>query len=241
MPLAAFLSGLERRLPNESLPDVATTAFEDALADAGLTLLPNGNVERIEAVTAATATGESDVAGADVQQLSSVARALAAATRTGGYRLVVAEPAIYAARSRELALELRDALGDRVRVVDVDAALCAKLREAGTLEMAVRVQAARGPERDALEALAGDAMRAILDGLLGGAPETITIAINAGSLGVTGVSNYLGQIYDAARGGRYGLVVVCVPGDHPSEHARFNRRIPLPIQPTEKPMALEAA
>ena len=241
VPLAAFLSGLERRLPNESLPDVATTPFEDALADAGLTLLPNGNVERIEAVTAATATGESDVAGADVQHLSSVARALAAATRTGGYRLVVAEPAIYAARSRELALELRDALGDRVRIVDVDAALCAKLREAGTLEMAVRVQAARGPERDALEALAGDAMRAILDGLLGGAPETITIAINAGSLGVTGVSNYLGQIYDAARGGRYGLVVVCVPGDHPSEHARLNRRIPLPIQPTEKPMALEAA
>ena len=240
-PLAAFLSGVERRLPGATIPDVATTSFEDALADAGLTLLPNGNVERIEAVTAAAATVVSDLVGADVQQLSNVARALAQATRAGGYRLVVAEPSMYAARSRELATELRTALGDRVRVVDVDAALCEAMRRAGTLEMAIRVQQARGPERDSLEALAGDAMRAILDGLLGSAPDTMTIAINAGSLGITGVSNHLGKIYDAARGGRYGLVVVCVPGDHPSEHARLNRRIPLPIQPTEKPMAMEAA
>jgi serine/threonine protein kinase/predicted flap endonuclease-1-like 5' DNA nuclease len=241
IPLAAFLSGVERRLPGVRLPDVATPAFEEALTDAGLTMLPNANVERLEAVRLAAPVTVSDLVGADVQPLSSAAQTLVAATRAGGYRLVVAEPAIYASRSRDLAAELRTALGSRIRIVNVDAELCSALRKAGTLEMAMRVQSARGPERDALEAIAGDAMRTILDGLLGGALDTLTIAINAGSLGISGVSNHLGRIYDAARGGRFGLVVVCVPGDHPSEHARLNRRIPLPIQPTEKPMALEAA
>ena len=31
------------------------------------------------------------------------------------------------------------------------------------------------------------------------------------SSGLTGAAQHLGKIYDAARGGRYGLVVVCVP------------------------------
>jgi hypothetical protein len=159
----------------------------------------------------------------------------------GGYRLVVAEPAVYVARVHKLVAQLRNVLGDRLRVVDVDAELCRLLRAAGRLEMAMRVQAKRGLGVDVLAAIAGDLTRAILDGLLVGAPGTTTIAINAGSLGLTGVSGHLGAIYTAAIGGRHGLVVVCVPGDHPSEHPRLNRAIRLPIQPTERPIALEEA
>ncbi len=239
LPLAEFLSVVERRMPGYRLPAAGSETFERDLADAGLVLLPNAHVERQEAVQRAKAAGRSDLEGADVVPISTAAHALVAATRSGGYRLVVAEPALYVARTRELVADLRSVLHERVRVVDVDAELCRALRDAGTLAMAVRVQTARGLERNALEAIAGDAMRAILDDLLTGQPDTLTIAINAGSLGVVGVSNHLGKVYDGARGGRYGLVVVCVPGDHPNEHARLNRAIPLPIQPTEKPMALD--
>ncbi len=239
LALGEFLSAVERRLPGVRLPAAGSDTFERDLADAGLLLLPNAHVERIDNYERARSIEPSKLEGADIVPLSAAARALVAATRAGGYRLVVAEPAIYAARTRALVAELHAALGERVRVVDVDAELCRVLREAGSLPMAIRVQNARGPEPTALEAIAGDAMRHILDRLLGGERETLMIAVNAGSLGIVGVSNHLGTIYDAARGGRYGLVVVCVPGDHPSEHARLNRRIPLPIQPTEKPMALE--
>ncbi len=240
LPLAAFLSEVERRLPGLRLPAAGEARFENDLADAGLMLLPNANVERVEAYERARPTEPSKLEGAEVVPLSAAAQALITATRAGGYRLVVAEPSVYASRTRALVAELNRALGPRMRVVDVDAELCRALRATGSLEMAIRVQNARGLERGALEAIAGDTMRSILDGLLSGERDTLTIAINTGSLGLVGVSNHLGAIYDAARGGRCGLIVVCVPGDHPSEHARLNRQIPLPVQPTEKPMALEA-
>ena len=105
--------------------------------------------------------------------------------------------------------------------------------------MAIRVQRAAGLRESALAAIAGEAMRDILDTLLGNASDTLTIAINTGALGLTGTAQYLGTIYDAARGGRHGLVVVCVPGSHPNDHAILNRTVPLPMQPTERPLALE--
>jgi len=239
LPLGTFLSLVETRLPGVRVPAAGSQAFEDELASAGLMLLPNAYVERRDAYERARAAEISDVAGAEVVPLSAAARVLVAAAPAGGYRLVVAEPALYAARSRALVADLQAALPGRVRVIDIDAALITALRTAGTLEMAIRVQSARGPERGALEAIASDAMRTILDGLLSGERNTLTVATNAGSLGLVGISNYLGTIYDAARGGRHGLVVVCVPGDHPRDHARLNRRIPLPVQPTEKPLALD--
>ena len=239
LPLGAFISLVEARLPELRVPAAGSAEFIDELERAGLVVLPNDHVERLDAVQQAATVEQSDVAGAEVVPLSAAARALVAATSSGGYRLVVAEPALYVTRTRALVADLEQVMPGRVRVVDLDAALIGALREAGSLDMAIRVQTARGPERGALEAIAAEPMRAILDGLLGGERNTVTIAINAGSLGLTGVSNHLGAIYDAARGGRYGLVVVCVPGDHPRDHARLNRRIPLPVQATEKPLALD--
>jgi hypothetical protein len=239
LPLGAFVSLVETRLPQMRVPAAGSDEFIVELETAGLVVLPNDHVERLDAVQRAATADQSDVAGVDVVPLSAAARSLVDATPSGGYRLVVAEPALYVARTRALVNDLQLALPGRVRVVDLDAALIGALRQAGSLEMAIRVQAARGPERGALEAIAADTMREILNGLLGGERNTVTIATNAGSLGLTGVSNHLGAIYDAARGGRYGLVVVCVPGDHPRDHARLNRRIPLPVQATEKPLALD--
>jgi serine/threonine protein kinase len=239
MPLGRFVASVEKALPGFRMPAVGTDAFRAALGEAGFSILDDLSVERTDAMAEIAVAEFSDIGGADVVSLSGAAKALVASVQAGGYRLVVAEPAVYARGARRLVADLRSALGDRVRVVDVDAELCRRLREGNRLEMAVRAQAIAGLREDALGAIAGETMRAILDGLLGGEAGTLTIAVNAGSLGITGAAHYLGKIYDASRAGRYGLVVVCVPGDHPNEHARLNRTLPLPIQPTERPMALE--
>jgi serine/threonine protein kinase len=239
MPLGAFVAAAERSLPGVRLPAASSDDFQIALADAGFSIVDGANVERTDALVHPSEPPPSDLAGADVVSLTGAAKFLVDSVRAGGYRLVVAEPAVYAARSRKLARTLTDALGDRVRVVDVDAELCRLLRERKRLEMAITVQARAGLRPDAIAPVAGDLMRGILDGLLGGAPGTLTLAINAGSLGISGATQHLGKIYDASRAGKYGLVVVCVPGDHPNDHARLNRILPLPIQPTERPIALE--
>jgi serine/threonine protein kinase len=237
--LGAFVSATERRLPGLRLPSAGTDAFIEALGAAGFSLVAGGNVERTAAIAREEERETTDLGGAQVASLSSVAHALVASAALGGYRLVVADPAIYAARTRALARDLQGVLGPRLRVVDVDAELHRILRERNRLDMAIRVQSIAGLREDALAALAGEATRSILDGLLDRGAGTVTLAVNTGSLGLTGAAQHLGKIYDAARGGRYGLVVVCVPGDHPNDHARLNRRVPLPIQPTERPMALD--
>lgn len=239
--LGAFVSAIERRLTGVRLPSAGTEEFSEALAAAGFSIVSGGRVERTGAIAREAEREPANLGGADVVALSSAARMLLEATRVGGYRLVVAEPAVYAARTRALVADLRQVLGDRLHVVDVEAELYRILRERNRLETAIRVQRAAGLREDALTAIAGEAMRSILDHLLVGGSDSVTIAINTGSLGLTGAAQHLGKIYDAARGGSHGLVIVCVPGDHPSDHAMLNRVVPLPIQPTEKPLALEGA
>jgi len=236
-----FAAAVERRLPGMPVPAPGTDAVARAFASAGLAMRPDGRVDRIDAIATSEAVAPADLAGANRVTLSTAATALLAAAPRGGYRLVVAEPAVYHARVRALVAELHGHLGARLRVVDLDATLCERLERDGTLAMAVRVQSRRGLAFDAMAAIAGPATREILDGLLEDDRERVTIATNLGSLGLTGVAGHLGAIYDAARGGRHGLVIVCVPGDHPTEHARLNRELPLPIQPTERPIALDDA
>ena len=237
--LGAFVSAVERRLPAERLPSAGTAEFATALASAGFSLVRGTNVERTAALVSERERERPDLGGAEIVGLSAAARALVASVHVGGYRLVVAVPAIFHARARALVADLRRALGDRLRVIDVEAELHRILQERSRLEMAIRVQRAAGLRESALAAIAGEAMRDILDTLLGNASDTLTIAINTGALGLTGTAQYLGTVYDAARGGRHGLVVVCVPGSHPNDHAILNRTVPLPMQPTERPLALE--
>lgn len=237
--LPLFLQAAERRLPDASLPSPGTPEFMQALDSADFVWLPDGLIDRKGAVPTAKPKAPSDLAGAEVVALTAAAESLVRATRSGGYRLVVADPGAYSARVRALVDELRGVFADRLHVIDFDEQLCRALEETGMLETALRVQAKQGPVVGAIAPLADEAAIQILNGALAGSEGTCTVVVNTGALGLTNVAQHLGKIYDQTRGGTFGLVVVCVPGDHPREHARLNRTVALPQQPTERPIALE--
>jgi len=205
--------------------------------------LPDGRVERADAVARETEapSPHSDVAGSDLVGLSDAARRIVAASKRGGYRLVTAEPGRYVMQVRALTDELRIAFGTRLQTVDFDAELLRALDAAGTLATALKVQAKRGPVVGAISPIAKLTAHRILDEMLAGVRDSCTLLVNAGGLTLADATQHLAKLYDEARGGAHGLIVVCVPGDHPREHARFNRLLPLPIQPTERPIALDAA
>jgi hypothetical protein len=241
---AAFLSAVAQRFPDEALPVAGTPEFADVLARAGLTVSEDGShVERQSEQEAGTAdpAGKSDLDGAELVRLSTAAQSLVA-TASSGYRLVVAEPAVYARRIRGLIGDLRSAFGpDQVRVIDLDAQFCAALAREGLLEAAFEMEVAQGAQHGVLALLAKGVAVGLLDQIVQGPVVACTIITNPACLALAGAEQHLGAIYDRVRGGAHGLVVVTVPGDHPREHARLNRMIPLPHVPTSRPIALEEA
>lgn len=237
--LAPLLQAIERRLPGFKLPSPGSPEFALAIDAAGFVWQVDGLLYRRDTVPQQKALDASDLTGAEPAALPAAAAALARATGVGGYHLVVAEPGVYHARVRALLESLYGALQDHFRVIDFDAELCRALREAGTLETACRIQAKKGLAPGAIGPLANEAAKRILDGALGENRGVCTVIHNTGSLALTNAVQHLGKIYDQARGGRHGLIVVCVPGDHPRDHARLNRVVPLPQQPTERPIVLE--
>jgi len=241
--LAEYSAAIEARLPGLRVPSAGAPEFTAALHSVGLAVLPDGRVERADAVARETEapSPHSDVAGSDLVGLSDAARRIVAASKRGGYRLVTAEPGRYVMQVRALTDELRIAFGTRLQTVDFDAELLRALDAAGTLATALKVQAKRGPVVGAISPIAKLTAHRILDEMLAGVRDSCTLLVNAGGLTLADATQHLAKLYDEARGGAHGLIVVCVPGDHPREHARFNRLLPLPIQPTERPIALDAA
>lgn len=244
MPLApaALLTRVRQALPGVVLPAVGTPEFGAALAVAGFAYTEVGLIDRADARTPEAEPEPSIVEDIDRSPIEAAAESILATRRIASFRLIVTEPAHHAKLSRQLVAALSARIdADRVRAIDVDAALCDALEREGTLAAALR-RDARGLTIGDLEALAGDAARTILDDAIAGDdPESVTVLYNTGGLAHTQAPGYLRSVYDRARGGGpAGLILVCIPGDHPREHARLNREIPLVVTGTETPLYLEA-
>lgn len=174
--------------------------------------------------------------------LDRTVEAILATRRAVSFRLIVTEPGPHMMLAKRLLRALRDAHGaERVHAIDVDRALCAELEARGFLEGALK-RDARGFVPEQLQTFAGAAARTVLLGaLVAGRRDDITVLYNMGSLTHTKEAGTLRKLYEEARGGTdFGSIVVCVPGDHPREYARLNRKVPLVVTGSDPLLYLEA-
>jgi hypothetical protein len=243
MPAATLLQRAQELLPGHRLPGAGTPEALEAFRTAGLQFDDNGRLDRNDAREEAEAPAPSEIVDIVRNPVDRAAAAILATRRTVAFQLIVTEPGPHVWLARRLLQALRDAHGvDRVHAIDVDRALCEALQTKGLLSGALK-RDARGFAFGNLETFAGAAATDILRGaMVTGRRNDITVLYNLGALAHTKSAGILRSLYEDARGGSdYGSIVVCVPGDHPREHARLNRSIPLVVTGSDPLLYLEAS
>lgn len=164
-------------------------------------------------------------------------RALAAAADVGGLRVVALPPATHHQLSRSLAGWLADLLGpERVRYQDLDRLLIDALKREDYWDYVRDFEAQRDPDwswaRPALE----DALDAALTT---GRPGQVTVLGRPSLLGTLDLMSWLSGFYERARGGRFGLVVLGLPGGIHDNRVRLNETHNLPYTPDMAAVYLE--
>ena len=71
-------------------------------------------------------------------------------------------------------------------------------------------------------------------------PGEVTVLTQPALLGTLGLMPWLSGFYDRARGGRYGLIVLAIPGGIYDNRVRLNERFNLPYTPDMAAVYLEA-
>ncbi|GMV39007.1 MAG: hypothetical protein AMXMBFR64_07230 [Myxococcales bacterium] len=175
-----------------------------------------------------------DGGGVDVSELVSAAR-------LGGFRVVALPPARHHVLADRLTGALRAALpdGGRVRQVDVDRTILAALRAGGLWEEAVfreghakeRWTWAHEPLLQALDAAALGLGPGEDPSLAEARPGVVTVLARPALLGTLGLVRWLSGFYERARGGRYGLFVLALPGGVHDGRVRLNERHPFAYTP----------
>jgi hypothetical protein len=154
---------------------------------------------------------------------------LVAAGHTGGFRVVGLPPASH----HRLGLHLRDALAeqmgaDHVRFIDLDRAIIEALRAHALWDDALAEETLAHPDYSWLTEDVGDALTAqIAQGTRG----TITVLARPTLLGPLGMMDWLHGLYETARGGRFGLLVLALPGGVHDGRVRLNEAWPLTYTP----------
>ncbi len=240
---AELCEWLDQRLPGLTMPDEAEPLAE-ALRLVGLDLVDG--VLRDPCAAEAPERSAPDPLDDDVRRVR-VALAsttlppglqdLAVAAGAGGYRVVALDKAHHHQLAPLLARGLAGALGDeRVRFVDVDRTLIQALKQAGLWDDALffdgDAKASWGWARRELEAAMDRALQPAV-------PGTVTVLGRPALLGTLGLLPWLDALYDQARGGRFGLVVLAVPGGVHDGRVMLNGRQPMTCTPDMAPVYLE--
>jgi serine/threonine protein kinase len=167
-----------------------------------------------------------------------VVEALVAAAARGGFRVVAMAPATHHIQSRQLARWLAQALGeDRVHTVAVDRVLLDALKHAGQWDYARHYEAR--PEADWRWSHAA-LTSALNEAVAPAKPGQVTVLTQPALLGTLGLMPWLSGFYDRARGGRFGLIVLAIPGGVHDNRVRLNERFNLPYTPDMAAVYLEA-
>ncbi len=163
-------------------------------------------------------------------------KGLLAALPQGGFRVTALAPGRHHVLSEQLTAALRDARGpDLVRFIDVDRTLIEALKDADLWDDAVIEDGRSEPRwgwassalRDGLErAVIGPDARAPL-----ARPGVTTVLARPSLLGPLGLMDWLSGLYERSRGGRYGLIVLALPGGVHDGRVRLNELYGLPYTP----------
>lgn len=167
-----------------------------------------------------------------------VIEALAAASARGGFRVVAMAPASHHIQSRQLSQWLAAAVGDdHVHTIVVDRVLLDALKHAGQWSYALHYEARPNSDWGWAQA----ALTAALDAAVAVArPGEVTVLTQPALLGTLGLMPWLSGFYDRARGGRFGLIVLAIPGGIYDNRVRLNERFNLPYTPDMAAVYLEA-
>ena len=164
---------------------------------------------------------------------------LAAHAKTGGFRVVALAPGEAHQLGPALAESLSAQLGaERVSFLDVDRLLVDALKSSPMWDLIPYYEAAPEPDWRVVHAEARAALEAALRVAV---PGHVTVLGNPALLGALSLMDWLGGLYDRARGGRYGLVVLAMPGGIHEGRVRLNERFTLAHTPDMAAVYLEAA
>jgi serine/threonine protein kinase len=164
---------------------------------------------------------------------------LAAQVAGGGFRVVALPPGEAHRLGPALASSLSEVLGaDKVAFVDVDRVLVDALTSTPLWELIPYYEAAPAPDWRFLHA---EAKAALAASLACATPGRVTVLGNPALLGTLSLMDWLGGLYDRARGGRLGLVVLAMPGGIHEGRVRLNERFTLAHTPDMAAVFLEAA
>lgn len=243
LSLAELLAEVERALPGV-MPPADRTQLDEALAAVGLQRAGEHVVDPAQVVAAEPAPApkvdrdvERQVVPRPHDPLPPVVAALAASVARGGFRVVALPPGQHHQLSEELAgwlaAELEPA---RVRFVDVDHELVRAFKDAGLWADALFFDG----RADATWGWAEPVLRAQLERVLAGArPGTVTVLARPALLGTLGLVPWLSEVYERARGGRHGLLVLALPGGVREGRIWLNDARPMPYAPDMAPVYLE--
>ncbi|MBK9263272.1 MAG: protein kinase [Polyangiaceae bacterium] len=164
-------------------------------------------------------------------------RDLAAARALGGFRVVGLPPGKHHVLCEKLSAELAAVLGDEhVRFVDIDRVVIETLKEeddrwADALFEDGRKEPRWGFVQETLQA----ALQVAIVGQTSQGPEArpgiVTVLGRPSLLGPLGLMPWLGGFYERARGGKFGLVVLALPGVVREGRVRLNDEYSLPYTP----------
>jgi hypothetical protein len=158
-----------------------------------------------------------------------VVSSLVAQRLRGGFRVVMLPPASHPRWSRQLVTWLSEATSpDLIVRVDVDRVLINALKEHDYWKFVPYMEAQEDVDwrfvhaelKQALDAAVAEA-----------APGRVTVLGNPSLLGALGLMDWLSGLYDRARGGRMGLLVLAMPGGLHQDRVRLNERYNLPYTP----------
>ena len=167
-----------------------------------------------------------------------VVEALVSAATRGGFRVVAMAPATHHIQSRQLSQWLGQALGeDRVHTVAVDRILLDALKQSNQWDYALHYEAR--PDADWRWSHAA-LTTALNEAVAVARPGHVTVLSQPALLGTLGLMPWLSGFYDRARGGRFGLVVLAIPGGIYDNRVRLNERFNLPYTPDMAAVYLEA-
>jgi hypothetical protein len=168
---------------------------------------------------------------------AAVVRSLLASADRGGFRVVAMPPGSAHVLGRRLALWLSQTLGaDRVRYVDVDRCITSGMKQADLWKFVPYVES----KPDADWRWMGNELKAALEVEVAEArPGKVTILGQPALLGPLGLMDWLGGLYDRARGGRHGLLVLAIPGGIHDGRVRLNEAWNLPYTPDMAAVYLE--
>jgi serine/threonine protein kinase len=172
-------------------------------------------------------------------------RGLVAVVEQGGFRIAALPLGRHHVLCEQLAAALGDALSpERVRFVDVDRALLETLHDRDLWDDAVvedgRAGARWGWAATDLQAGLEDAVFGRKGAALAARPGVITVLGRPSLLGPLELMDWLSGFYERARGGRYGVIVLALPGGVHDGRVRLNEEYGLPYTPDMAALCLLA-